>query len=436
MSHTSPATASRTMGGSWTRRLRPVQQDGPEPMCHPRLLELALKRVGPQPVAWAVEVGLDLARRCTDLIPYLGGGEQAVRAMRPTTESLAISMLLALDAGEHPAADLIPGADRDILALIHRRVPIERVWSAQREGHAQLAEHYLSACRHLVPESEQAGQMESVSRILFEVANSFAERSSEVFLVEERRWLARAAAARDDLVRAVLARKDVDAAAASRELGYDLTDSYHVGLILRQDDSEVVDTVWLPRATSSLLRSAGAVAQIVMPADHGEVWAWAAFRKRPDTRPFPAVDLPHALVAVGRVRRGIEGFRSTHDEARAAARLVGLDSTRDSGGRMVYYDDVSLMTLLSVDGDRAVSFMRDELGALYQQGEALRVLRETVRAYLECNCSPQHASRRLTVAKNTVVYRVSRAEELLGREVKSRQLELWAALSLAEIIEP
>jgi DNA-binding PucR family transcriptional regulator len=63
------------------------------------------------------------------------------------------------------------------------------------------------------------------------------------------------------------------------------------------------------------------------------------------------------------------------------------------------------------------------------------VLRETVRVYLECNCSPRNAAARLNVVKNTVVYRVQRAEELLGRSVKEQQGILWTALHLAHILD-
>ena len=57
-------------------------------------------------------------------------------------------------------------------------------------------------------------------------------------------------------------------------------------------------------------------------------------------------------------------------------------------------------------------------------------LRETLRVFLEENGSFQNAAARLGVHKNTVAYRIHRAEELLGHGVKERQLELETALRL------
>ncbi len=124
---------------------------------------------------------------------------------------------------------------------------------------------------------------------------------------------------------------------------------------------------------------------------------------------------------------------ATHEEAKAAARVT-LYSAARSRGRTVFFEDVRLAALLTSDPERAQNFVRDELGALGHPREAL--LRETVRVYLECNCSPATAAARLDVVKNTVVYRIRRAEEMLGRSVKEQQGILWAALHLVDVVDP
>jgi DNA-binding PucR family transcriptional regulator len=62
-------------------------------------------------------------------------------------------------------------------------------------------------------------------------------------------------------------------------------------------------------------------------------------------------------------------------------------------------------------------------------------LRATVRAYCEENASPVRTARRLGVHQNTIVYRVNRAEELLGRPIADRRLELEVALRLADAVD-
>ncbi|MFF4274341.1 hypothetical protein [Streptomyces sp. NPDC001536] len=104
--------------------------------------------------------------------------------------------------------------------------------------------------------------------------------------------------------------------------------------------------------------------------------------------------VPGALVSAGRPSHGLDGFRATHEEAKAAARVT-LHSSARSHDRTVLFEDVRLAALLTSDPERARSFVRDELGALGHSREAL--LRETVRVYLECNCSPATAAARLDV---------------------------------------
>jgi DNA-binding PucR family transcriptional regulator len=59
-------------------------------------------------------------------------------------------------------------------------------------------------------------------------------------------------------------------------------------------------------------------------------------------------------------------------------------------------------------------------------------LRATLRVYLEENLSPARAARRLGIHQNTVVYRVKRAEEILGHSIEQGRLELEVSLRLSE----
>jgi DNA-binding PucR family transcriptional regulator len=75
------------------------------------------------------------------------------------------------------------------------------------------------------------------------------------------------------------------------------------------------------------------------------------------------------------------------------------------------------------------------LGELVADNDSAARLRATVQVYLEENLSPARAARRLGVHQNTVVYRVKRAEELLGREIGPRRLQTEVALRLAEMLD-
>jgi DNA-binding PucR family transcriptional regulator len=95
------------------------------------------------------------------------------------------------------------------------------------------------------------------------------------------------------------------------------------------------------------------------------------------------------------------------------------------------YDEVALISLSSTDSERAAWFVTEELGALAAPDRATADLRATLLAYLDRGSSFVRAAEALHVHRNTVVYRLRRAEELLGRTAAERTLETHLALRLA-----
>ena len=90
------------------------------------------------------------------------------------------------------------------------------------------------------------------------------------------------------------------------------------------------------------------------------------------------------------------------------------------------FTEVELLTL--VHGSEGMpDFVARTLGPLMEPGEAAERLRETLHALL-VHHSVEAAAKALSVHKNTVRYRVDRAEELLGRPVSESSTELALAL--------
>jgi DNA-binding PucR family transcriptional regulator len=65
--------------------------------------------------------------------------------------------------------------------------------------------------------------------------------------------------------------------------------------------------------------------------------------------------------------------------------------------------------------------------------ETTRRLAATVKTYLDENCSRGRTAKRLHIHENTVAYRIRQAEEVLGRSLDRRNLELRVALSLSDL---
>jgi len=180
-----------------------------------------------------------------------------------------------------------------------------------------------------------------------------------------------------------------------------------------------------------LLRESGHSAVLVLPVGQRRVWAWGS-TIRGNTAPL--TDVPYepaegVRVAAGLPSAGLSGFRSSHSQALEAAR-IGMASKQARW--MWEYGDVDMLTMLTHRDDIARQFVRRELGDLAASDEATVVLRVTLKCYLDNERSLSAAADALHVARNTVAYRVQRAETLRGREVGVRRMQLQAALALLE----
>src|SRR5581483_11229758 len=97
-------------------------------------------------------------------------------------------------------------------------------------------------------------------------------------------------------------------------------------------------------------------------------------------------------------------------------------------GTLVAFDEVALASTLLADPEAARRFATSELGPLGAPGETLERLRATLEEYLAADASHKRAASRLHLHEKTVVQRIRRAEELLGRPLVGRRSEVAAAL--------
>ncbi|MFM9555207.1 PucR family transcriptional regulator [Streptomyces caniscabiei] len=420
--------------GSWVCRLHPTApSDDLEPACLPETWNRTVAGIGIGASSWAVEFCHELAGLAVDPDVLALRRAEATEELRPTAEAVVMEALVALCLGR-PVPTTVPSeTTRQIARAVRQRIPLERILAFQRASHARFSDALVCEFRRLMPADQQSEGLSDLSRYLVDLVSSFSLACSAAYAAEEQAWLASIDGSRGELVRTLLRgdHTDLDPAKALR---YELANRTHVSLILRRDaGDDDAESEGLDRVAAKLLTRIGATAHLVIPSDDREVWAWGGFTdpRGAAVRSVPVV--PGALVTVGRPSRGLDGFRATYEEAKAAARVT-LYSPAHTRGRTVLFEDVRLAALLTSDPERAQGFVRDELGALGHPRESL--LRETVRVYLECNCSPAMAAARLDVVKNTVVYRIRRAEEMLGRSVKEQQGILWAALHLVDVVDP
>lgn len=417
--------------GQWVRRLRPTSATGLDTVCSPETVESAVAQVGEGAVAWALELGRQSAKRILEEMPIHGTGEGASRSMRLGTESVAIRALLAIDAGYVAEPGATPEVIQQMHDYVHRRIPVASVWAGMRRGHAWYADAFMKAAHDLVPLDARAEQLEVISQILFEVVTPFSDEAGNAYSDEHERWIRSAAAARDEAIRSLLAGDEVDLHQTARILRYEIEHRHHVAFIMWLAEPDPADTTGLENLGRKLAEELGATQSILMPVGQSEMWAWLGSKTELDISPALKEPSFNGGIALGRAGVGLDGFVASHNQAVETLRLM-RDNPRFLG-RAVKFDDISLGALLTRDRVAAQAFVRDELGPLAADDPHTADLRQTLLAYFECRRSPQAAAADLYVARNTVVYRIRRAEQLLGRSVDDRGAELWAALRLAEI---
>jgi DNA-binding PucR family transcriptional regulator len=87
---------------------------------------------------------------------------------------------------------------------------------------------------------------------------------------------------------------------------------------------------------------------------------------------------------------------------------------------------------MSSDLDQLRAWVLETLGALATDDEQHARLRTTLRVFLETGGSYTATAERLSMHKNTVHYRINKAEEMQGRSFRDRRLGVEVALLAGE----
>jgi DNA-binding PucR family transcriptional regulator len=248
---------------------------------------------------------------------------------------------------------------------------------------------------------------------------------------ERERWMGGALARRTQLVGRLLAGDEPDVVEASRALGYDIDRWVLAAVLWNGDDPEALEA-----QAAVAARVAGVSRAFTLAPGEAGLWAWVATSEPPDLDAIAAA-VHESLaagqaVAFGTPDYGLEGFRRGHEEALLARRVAELG---DRAG-VTRYDDVELVSLASADLDRLGRFVRKTLGPLIADDEPTARLRETLLAWLAEGANARRAAERLHAHKNTVLYRLQRAQRLLGRPLDQDRGALELALSAVRALGP
>ncbi|MEU2583636.1 helix-turn-helix domain-containing protein [Streptomyces avermitilis] len=389
------------------------------------------------------EVSQDVWELVISEIPELRGDGIIVNTLRASVEENIATLLhgfendMPLGNVEGPAAAL-DYARR----LAQRNVPISSLIRSYRLGHCRFLQWCLDELRRQGPDEDVCT---ATARLMLELSFGYIDRVSErvieVYQLERDRWLQGQTAVRALRVREILAEKHVDADSAESALDYGIRQQHHVGLIL-----------WLPRRplggeglarldllTSRIAAELKCCAHPLFAArEETLAWAWLPFGSPRDLSWDVLASAiedgdPMARAAVGDVEPGVEGFRRTH---RQAVRAQELAMAAGPGVRVTAYAQVAPIALMCTNMDDTRAWVWSVLGALAVDDEHCARLRETLQTFLATGCSYTATASQQILHRNTVQYRIRKAEETLGRPLQERRRDLEMALLAVQYLGP
>lgn len=332
-------------------------------------------------------------------------------------------------------------APYDALALAHsmvrRGIDIDVLLKLYRLGVHRFWQRWLLLLteRHEI----EAAQTPALLARSWDRVNGYLEavieQISAEYAHERERWIHGAAAQRSETVRAIVAGERLDPDLASRRLGYELR-RHHTALVLWVDRERDGDDP-LPRLeqlAQAAARALGAERPLALPGGARALWAWIGTEAPPELSALDTLGAGRfARIAVGGPEPGPAGFRASHREALAARRVA--EHAADPAP-LTHFSDVAVVSLLGDDEEAQRRFVARELGALAADDASAERLRATARVFLACGGSAPKAAARLGTHRNTVLYRLRRVEDLLGRSLEERRMELALALMLADLHGP
>ncbi len=242
-------------------------------------------------------------------------------------------------------------------------------------------------------------------------------------------------------------RSEVSLIQQSQRLGHNLLDSY-CALIARVDpiagsNARAREGRWsiledgLQRAGRDLnarilWRIRNASAEIIWPVEDEAEVATIIETLRAELIAALAVHASTEVVSlgIGRLGKGIDGIRQSHQEARQA---LTLGRRLHGSGHVTSFDQLGVYRLIYAAEQlpELQTFQEEALFSLlaYDKTHGAELIK-TLEAFFSANCSPKEAAAILHVHRNTVLYRLERIAEITGHDLNDSEIRLRLHLAL------
>jgi hypothetical protein len=324
--------------------------------------------------------------------------------------------------------------------LAQRGTPLTALLRAYRVGHARFSDWVL---KELARQADDAEMITATTLAMSRIVAGYIDQTSEEMVAaysqERENWLRNRSTVRAARIRELLSGERIEVSTAEAALGYRLR-QYHVGLVCWAGDATgTADEISrLEHAISHLAAQAACSGDpLFLPRDESSAWAWLPLGIR-DT--FDAVAASTAGAdadihfAFGDAAKGTTGFRLTHQQA-VGAQAVAL-AAGSPGPRAVAFSEVAPVAMMLGSSELLRAWVLATLAGLATDDEHHARLRGTLLVFLQSGGSYKTTAEQLILHKNTVQYRIRKAEESLGRPVGDNRHDVELALRAAHWLGP
>jgi hypothetical protein len=317
-----------------------------------------------------------------------------------------------------------------------RGTPLTVLLRSYRLGHACFSGWLL---RELARQADDAQMITAATLGMSEIVAGYVDQTSEEIVAaytrERENWLRNRSAARAARIRGLLSGARIEVRAAEATLGYRLR-QYHVGVVCWTADAAAsVDNITrLDRAIREVAGQAGCSGDpLFLPRDESSAWAWLplGIRDRFDCGSAGTAGVDGDVhFAFGDAERGTAGFRVTHQQA-VAAQAVAL-AAGSPAPRVVAFGEVAPVAMMLGSAELLRAWVLSTLAGLATDDEHHARLRDTLLVFLQAGGSYKATSEQLMLHKNTVQYRIRKAQESLGRPVGDNRHDVELALQASQ----
>jgi len=375
------------------------------------------------------ELTAGLTAHFIEVIPEFTHDTDVRQLMVASTSSNLVTIVDMLAHGINLDSIAVPAAAAEYARRFAQRdLSLEALLRAYRLGEHRVVQWSL---RYMAELDMSSADVIATTQRIAVVVNSYIDQVIEglidIYESERQRWDRRSDTARAAQLRAVLEADDLDMRGAEEMLGVTLR-GWHLAAVAWVDTG-VSDPERHLRTAARVLREAIGREPLSMLADDHTLWAWLSSSRRhtPDLEYLGKglSEHPQVRVALGAPASGLPGFRASH---RQALRARTLAETGSQPAQLVDFSQVAITALLSDNLEDLGVWVSHTLGELTRDDDSMARLRETVRVFLQCGGSYTDAAARLHLHKNTVHYRVRKAEEAMPGSLADNRLDVEVAL--------